>query len=279
MKAVAVPLDHLARCGGRRRGRSRCRGSCAWPCARPRSIAARIVRTASARPAKIASPIRKWPMLSSTISGSAAIVSAVSIVRGRGRHGPRGRGACASLAPSPDAPPFGLAPPPSRPSASASHQAPVWISITGAPSAAAASIWPGSAAMNSETRMPASRSFGDRRRELRRAGRRRRGRLRWCAPARRSGTRQAACGLVLQRDRDHLVGRRHFEIERLGDLGLQPRDVVVADVAAVLAQMRGDAVGAGRDRELGRAHRIGMPPAARVADGRDVVDVDAEAKM
>ena len=29
---------------------------------------------------------------------------------------------------------------------------------------------------------------------------------------------------------------------------------------------------------LRRAHRIGMPPAARVADGRDVIDVDAEAQ-
>ena len=83
----------------------------------------------------------------------------------------------------------------------------------------------------------------------------------------------------LERDRHHLVGRRHLEIERLGDLGLEPRDVVIADVAAVFAQMRGDAVGAGLDRELGRAHRIGMAPAARVAHGRDVVDVDAEAKM
>ena len=54
----------------------------------------------------------------------------------------------------------------------------------------------------------------------------------------------------LDRDRHHLVGRRHFEIERLGDLGLEARDVVVADVPAVLAQMRGDAVGAGRDRDL-----------------------------
>ena len=84
--------------------------------------------------------------------------------------------------------------------------------------------------------------------------------------------------LGLERDGDHLGGRRHFEIERLVDLGLQPRDVVVADMAAVLAQMRGDAVGAGRDRELGRAHRIGMAPAARVADGGDVIDIDAEAK-
>ena len=84
--------------------------------------------------------------------------------------------------------------------------------------------------------------------------------------------------LGLERDAEHFLGRRHFEIERLVDLGLEPRDVVVADMAAVLAQMRGDAVGAGRDRKLGRAHRIGMAPAARVADGGDVVDIDAEAE-
>ena len=109
-----------------------------------------------------------------------------------------------------------------------------------------------------------------------RAGRRRRDRLRWCArcafPA--PGRRHAAC---LERDGDHLLGRRHLEIKRLGDFRLEPGDVVVADVAAILAQMRGDAVGARRDGELGRAHRVGMAPAARVADGGDVVDIDAEA--
>ena len=62
----------------------------------------------------------------------------------------------------------------------------------------------------------------------------------------------------LQRDVEHLLGRRHLEIERLGDRGLQPPHVVVADVAAILAQMRGDAVGAGFDREQRRAHRIGQ---------------------
>ena len=41
-------------------------------------IAARMRWTLSARPTKIASPTRKWPMLSSTISGSAAICRAVS---------------------------------------------------------------------------------------------------------------------------------------------------------------------------------------------------------
>ena len=51
--------------------------------------------------------------------------------------------------------------------------------------------------------------------------------------------------------------------------------VVVADVPAVLAQVRGDAVAADAGDDLGRAHRIGMVAAARVADRRDVIDVDA----
>ena len=58
---------------------------------------------------------------------------------------------------------------------------------------------------------------------------------------------------------------------------LEPRDIVIDDVAAIFPQMRGDAVGAGRDRDLGGLHRIGMLATARVTHGRDVVDVDAEA--
>ena len=48
---------------------------------------------------------------------------------------------------------------------------------------------------------------------------------------------------------EHLLGRRHFEVQRQVDLGHQPVDVVVGDVAPVLAQMGGDAVGAGLGRE------------------------------
>ena len=81
-----------------------------------------------------------------------------------------------------------------------------------------------------------------------------------------------------KRDPQHVLGRRHLEIQRLRDLGLQPRHVVVADVAAVLAQMRGDAVGAGLDRGQRRAHRIGPLAAPRVAQGGDVIDIDAEAQ-
>ena len=81
-----------------------------------------------------------------------------------------------------------------------------------------------------------------------------------------------------ERNPQHVVGRGHLEIQRLGDLRLQPRHVVVADVAAVLAQMRGDAVGAGLDRGERRAHGIGTRSAARIAQGRDVIDIDAKAQ-
>src|SRR5439155_5706623 len=67
-------------------------------------------------------------------------------------------------------------------------------------------------------------------------------------------------------------------VERLADLGLQLRDVVVADVAAVLAQMRGDPVRPGLDRNLRCLYGIRMAPAARVADGGNVVNIDAEAE-
>ena len=46
--------------------------------ARPSSIAERIALTVAASPTKIASPIRKWPILSSTISGRAEIARAVA---------------------------------------------------------------------------------------------------------------------------------------------------------------------------------------------------------
>ena len=78
---------------------------------------------------------------------------------------------------------------------------------------------------------------------------------------------------VLQRDREHLVGRGHLQVERHGQAGRQPRDIVVGDVAAILAQMRGDAVRPRLDRQQRRPHRIGIPRPARVAHRRDVIDI------
>ena len=122
--------------------------------------------------------------------------------------------------------------------------------MTGAPIATAASICAGSAAMNKDTRMPASASCATAARNA----------SRWPggieAAFRRSlgsplghdagGVRSHFAG-----DRNHFRRCRHFQVERLLDGRLQPRDVVIDDVAAILAQMRGDAVGASRDRDLG----------------------------
>ena len=85
-------------------------------------------------------------------------------------------------------------------------------------------------------------------------------------------------GPVGEGDRQHLLGRRHLEVQRQVDLGHQPVDVLVGDVAPVLAQVGGDAVGAGVGGDVRRAHGIRMCPAARVPDGRDMVDIDAEAE-
>ena len=92
------------------------------------------------------------------------------------------------------------------------------------------------------------------------------------------GHEAARVRAVAQRDVAHFVGRRHFEIEREGNIGFQ-HEIVIADMAAILAQMRGDAVRAGVCRSTPRrAHRVrDARRTARVADGRDVVDVDAEA--
>ena len=84
---------------------------------------------------------------------------------------------------------------------------------------------------------------------------------------------------VLQGDRQHLFRRRHLQIERDVQFRPQPFDVVIGDVAAVFAQMRGDAVGAGLRRQDRRAHRIGKRPAARLAHGGDMVDINAEAQL
>jgi hypothetical protein len=84
---------------------------------------------------------------------------------------------------------------------------------------------------------------------------------------------------MAQGDGLHLRRDRHLQIERQAALAGQDRqglDVRVGDVSAILAQMGGDAVGAGFDRKKRGADWIGRGAAAGVADGCDMVDVDAE---
>jgi len=48
-------------------------------------------------------------------------------------------------------------------------------------------------------------------------------------------------------------------------------------VATIFAQVRRDAVGTGFDCKESGLDGVGMAPAARVANGRDVIDIDAKA--
>ena len=94
-----------------------------------------------------------------------------------------------------------------------------------------------------------------------------------CRP---SGTSMAISGLSRAGDADHLVGRRHLEVQLDVDELAQAAHVLVLDVAAVLAQVHGDAVGAAQVRLDGGPHGIGLVGAARLPQRRHVVDVDAE---
>ena len=77
--------------------------------------------------------------------------------------------------------------------------------------------------------------------------------------------------------REHLVGARHLEIEDGRHRCGESRDVVVLNVPAVLAQVRGDAVGAGVLADRRTRNGVGMLAAARLSQRRDVIDVDVEA--
>ena len=86
-------------------------------------------------------------------------------------------------------------------------------------------------------------------------------------------------GAMTQRNGKHFFGRCHFKIKRQIDLAHQTFDVMVTDVATVFAQMRRDAIGTGSRCHFRCPHRIGMIPAARVTNGGNMINVDAETQI
>ena len=241
----------------------------------PRPSARACAGSAWPRPTKIASPIRKWPMLSSATSGMAATAlhrGVVEAVAGVDLEPERRRPGRAALEP--------LQQCAARCAAGRRGLAVgAGMELHHLARRAASPHRAGGVRLDEERDADAG---------LASSWRTKRGR--WCRrpqtsrppsvvpPRAAPGTRQAACG----RGRGAIAsissvtaisrfsGRSaHAQIGRV--------DVGVGDVPAVLAQVGGDAVGAGERHPRG-AHRVGMPSAARVPDGRDVVDVDAEAK-
>ena len=82
-----------------------------------------------------------------------------------------------------------------------------------------------------------------------------------------------------ERDSQHFLRRRHFEVQRHRQRRHQRGDILVANVPPVLAQMGGDAVCARLGGQQRRFDRVGMRSPARVANGRHMIDVDAQAQM
>ena len=91
-----------------------------------------------------------------------------------------------------------------------------------------------------------------------------------------SGTRQQSWGLTPGGDPDHLVGHRHLEIHPGLEQLAHQRHIAVLDVAPILAQMQRDAVGARLLRQQRGVDGIGIIDAPRLAERRDVIDVDAQ---
>jgi hypothetical protein len=79
--------------------------------------------------------------------------------------------------------------------------------------------------------------------------------------------------------REHLWDAGHLEVEDAASLLLDALDVEVLDVAPVLPEMRGDAVGAGAFAQLGGGGRVGFLAPPRLPDRGDMIDVDVEPKM
>ena len=90
------------------------------------------------------------------------------------------------------------------------------------------------------------------------------------------GHQHGHLGLEGNGDVDHLGRGSHLQVQLDLRLITQPAHVGVLDVAAILAQMHGDAVGAPQVRLDGGPDGIGFIGTPRLADGGDVVDVDAE---
>ena len=85
-------------------------------------------------------------------------------------------------------------------------------------------------------------------------------------------------GVKPGRDPDHLGGGGHLEVERHEQLALEALHVLVPDMPPVLPQVGRDAVGARQNGEVRRPDWVRVRAAPGVPHGRDVVNVDAEAK-
>jgi hypothetical protein len=80
-----------------------------------------------------------------------------------------------------------------------------------------------------------------------------------------------------QGDREHLLGRSHLEVEWSREFPFQAGDVCIGNVTPIFSEVCGDSVRPSLNGEMCCAQRVRVPATARIANGRDVVDVDPKA--
>ena len=90
------------------------------------------------------------------------------------------------------------------------------------------------------------------------------------------GHEHGLVGLDATGDVNHFVGGGHFEVEFDLTDRFEPLNIVVLDVAAVFAEMDGDAVGATQLCLNRGPNRVGFVGAAGLAYRGDVVDIDTQ---
>src|SRR5437867_5668602 len=83
-------------------------------------------------------------------------------------------------------------------------------------------------------------------------------------------------GLAIHGDADHLVRRRHFEVELALDDFAQEAQVAILDVAAIFPQMDDDAVRSAQFRQHRGGDGVRLFAPACLAQGRHVIHVDAQ---
>jgi hypothetical protein len=75
---------------------------------------------------------------------------------------------------------------------------------------------------------------------------------------------------------EHLRRHRRFQVHVRAQQRADRQHVGVLDMAPVFAHVQRDRIGAGFFSLQGRLQRVGVGGAARVAQGRHVVDIDAQ---
>ena len=72
------------------------------------------------------------------------------------------------------------------------------------------------------------------------------------------------------------IGRGHFQIQPMRNDPAQEIQIAILNVASILAEVNGDAVGAAEDSQDGGRRRVGLLGLPRLPHGSHVVDVDAQ---